>query len=247
MITVAAVYWMVRRRISWKYAIAGILIFLSMQAVKGQYRTLVWTKGQAKNDIVGKLMIMKSLLGSRAEQIFSSHQRRTHDVVQASVSRADLVHLFAHAIHMTPRFVPYQNGDTYSYLLLAWVPRAFWPKKPTAQAANQFFGIAYDLQTPDSVAITSIGLPHLVEAFINFGNLGVVFIMMLMGAFYAVLDKMFNHPEAGGGAIAIYSTMLMNFINIETSTAAIYGALPQTLLIFYIFFRMMRRRRPRLV
>jgi len=243
MITIAAVYWMVRRKISWKYAILGIMIFLSMQAVKGQYRTLVWAKGQAKNDVVGRLVIMKTLLGNRAHQIILGHRGRSHDVVQASVNRADLIHLFAHAIHETPRFVPYQHGDTYSYLLLALVPRAFWHKKPTAQAANQFFGIAYDLQSPDSIGTTSIGLPHLVEAFINFGNMGVVFVMMALGVFYAVIDKMFNHTEAGGGGIAIYSTMLMNFVNIETSTAAIFGAMPQTILILYLVFRTMRVRR----
>jgi hypothetical protein len=243
MISVAAVYWMVRRRVNWKYAICGIFIFLTLQTVKSQYRVLVWTKGQAKNDIVGQLVIMKRLMGAGAQQMLHRHQTRTHEVVRASVSRTDLIHLFAHAIHMTPRFVPFQHGDTYSYLLLAWVPRALWANKPTAQAANQFFGVTYNLQTAESVAITSIGLPQLVEAFINFGDLGVVFIMMLMGIFYAVLDRMFNHSEAGGGATAIYSTLLMNFVNIETSTAAIFGALPQTVLIFYLILRSLRARR----
>ena len=239
MITIGAVYWMAQRRINWRYAAFGLAVFLAMQSVKGEFRMLVWTQGEAQSSIIDRLMIWKTLLGTGAHQMLS-HERESRSVVKASVSRADLIHLFSYAIHMTPRVVPYQHGETYSYLLYAWVPRMLWANKPTAQAANRFFGVAYDLQSPDSVETTSVGLPHLVEAFINFGDAGVVFIMMLLGMIYAIIDKLFNHPDAGGGGTAVYSTLLMTVVNIETSTAAVLGALPQSILIFYLLLRTMR-------
>ena len=217
-----------------------------MQSVKGEYRMLVWKQGEAKNSVMDRLLIWKTLLDGEGSQRIHISENQKEQTIKASISRADLIHLFAYAIHRTPKFVPYQYGETYSYLIYGWVPRLFWPDKPTAQAANQFFGVAYDLQDENSISSTSIGLPHLVEAFINFGNLGVIFIMMLLGMFYATLDRLFNHPDAGGGGIAIYATFLMNFMNIETATGRyLWGRCPRASSIFYFLLRTMRNKRTR--
>ena len=67
--------------------------------------------------------------------------------------------------------------------------------------------------------------------------------MMILGMFYAAIDQIFSHAKAGGGSIAIYSTMLFNLINIETATAPTFGAIVQTIIIYIVVLRVARVRK----
>ena len=123
------------------------------------------------------------------------------------------------------------------------VPRVIWPDKPTAQAGNNFFGLEYGLQDQESIGVTSIGLPHIVEAYINFGTMGLVFVMFILGMLYATLDRIFNHEEAGAGGIAIYATILFSLVNIETCTTAAFGATFQTVVFYALLLSTVRAKK----
>jgi hypothetical protein len=133
----------------------------------------------------------------------------------------------ARVVAMTPDTIPYQNGATYSYLVVAAVPRILWPEKPVAQEANNWFALAYGYLTPGRVGETMVGMPHLVEAYINFGLLGTLPLMALIGCVYALLDLVLNRPAAGEGGMAILAAVMLAPNAIEASTAASFGALVQ--------------------
>jgi hypothetical protein len=68
---------------------------------------------------------------------------------------------------------------------LAIIPRAIWPTKPIVAGGNdivsQYTGQHFD-------AGTSVGVGGVMEAYINFGVLGVVLIHMLLGALLGSID-----------------------------------------------------------
>jgi len=165
----------------------------------------------------------------------------------SGATRVEYLPVLARVVATTPDSIPYQDGRTYSYLIVAAVPRILWPGKPIAQEANDWFGVSYGYITTGQVGQTMMGMPHLVEAYINFGLLGTLPLMGLIGYVYALLDRALNRPMAGEGGMAILAAMMLAPNAIESSTAASFGGLVQNiaaLALLLLPFRAWRHQRP---
>jgi hypothetical protein len=110
----------------------------------------------------------------------------------------------SHIIEMTPAAIPYQGGNTYRYFRFALLPRVFFPDKPSAQYADVWAAVMYGYTTPTGTQHVMVGLPQLAEAYINFGLVGGLLVVMLVGLLLRIADEIFAHPEAGTGALALY-------------------------------------------
>ncbi|MFA5976304.1 MAG: O-antigen polysaccharide polymerase Wzy [Elusimicrobiota bacterium] len=239
---VTSVNWMARKKFPWHFAMIGVLFFAFIQPIKGEYRNMVWKQGMASTSIFDRIAIWSTLSVTSWNDLL--HGRRSvQSSTRSSIQRTDCIHLFGHVLTMTPRHVPFQLGKTYDYFIYTLIPRAIWPKKPNAQVANEFFGVAYGLQDPASIGTTSIGMPHLVESYVNFGALGVLFIMGILGMVYATMERLFNHENAGEGGIAIFAVILTSLINIETALAPSFGSILQSIIIYIVALRWVRERR----
>src|SRR6185369_2811476 len=93
---------------------------------------------------------------------------------------------------LTPSDVPYQYGATYTYFLVAFIPRAIWPDKPEAGTSNKFFGVNYGLTTVEGAKRTVFGVNLVAESYINFGWVGVLAIMALQGGILCLLQRIFG-------------------------------------------------------
>jgi len=242
MIVILAVHWMLRRQFPWKMVLAGIILFGIMQPIKGEYRALVWRQGVANTSVIDRVGLWFTLIRSGWTGILGGTHGAVENVTRDSLNRTDFIHMFAHVVDETPRHVPFQHGHTYSYLLVTLIPRLVWPDKPSAQVANDFFGVSYGFQTPDSLGTTSIGMPHLVETYINFGVMGAFFVMMLIGMVYSAVERLFAHAEAREGEVAAYAVVLTMLLTIETATAPSFGALIQTIVILLLTLSWARQR-----
>jgi len=93
----------------------------------------------------------------------------------------------------TDNGVPFQYGHTLSPLITAFIPRLIWPAKPyvaTGRILNEEFHLSED---PD----TYISPSHLGELYWNFGWLGVVIGMSLIGLLLGTISRRFDLAEAG--------------------------------------------------
>jgi len=81
----------------------------------------------------------------------------------------------------TPEIVPFWNGETY-ILLPKFIPRIFWPDKPTEDASLKF-AIRYRL-VERSRKLSPFPLPILAEMYMNFGKQGVFFGMIILSILY---------------------------------------------------------------
>ena len=110
--------------------------------------------------------------------------RQEQQLTAKLLDRTSLFHLLCLVEYYTPERKPYLNGETYVGLPAQFVPRILWPDKPVGHAATYMMSVHYGLQRAEDTAKTTIGFGMLIEAFVNFGLLGVVGFAAAFGAFY---------------------------------------------------------------
>ena len=77
------------------------------------------------------------------------------------------------------------HGESITFALVAWVPRAIWINKPSVAGSG---GIAASLTGLSFDENTSVGAGHVLEFYGNFGSVGVYIGMFLLGFILRVLD-----------------------------------------------------------
>ncbi len=160
-----------------------------------------------------------------------SGRRDLSESVSYAAERTDMIHNFAHIYSLTPSVLPYQYGDTYTYLAITWIPRVIWPEKPQANAANNYYAVAYEISTEEGIKHSSFGVSLIAEGYINFGVAGVFLIMIVLGGVLATLQHVFAGPSSGPGGQAIFVATFVYFLNgIGTSAEIMFGGLIQNLL-----------------
>ncbi len=163
------------------------------------------------------------------QEVFEGKRSLVESTADAS-SRTDLIHSFAHIYSFTPSIVPYQYGATYSYLTVAWIPRAIWPEKPIANYANNFYAVEYGISTEEGVKTSSFGATLMGEGFINFGVVGVAVVMIVLGLAISLMERVFGSEKSGVGGQAVFLAVFVYFLNgIGTSAELLFGGLVQNL------------------
>lgn len=230
------VYLQEKRRIPWLAILLGFFCLMFLQAGKGEFRAQNW-HGEGEG---GKI--------EKVEQWFSFSFEAWQDALNDStgqkgvrlftdvIMRTSLLTQTANVVEQTPSSTPYQGGSTYSYLAAMWIPRAFWPGKPTASEANQFYQVAYGLTPSDRLGAVSISSGAMTEAYINFGWWGVVLVMYGIGLLFNWVQRIFLVRQSGWLFGAIGVMLILNFINIEAQLAMYVGGIAQRTLLLIIVF-----------
>lgn len=233
--------WHATRRIPWTWVFVGLIAFAILNPAKGQYRQQVWFGGEGDNPLEKVVIWVDAVADQFTTLTNVNNSSSLEEQIRQPFSRLDLIHKFVWVLQLTPDNVPYYEGRTYSYLLVAWIPRILWPNKPSASSANAALDVDYRLLYPGQNATISIG--QLPEAFANFGIPGIVFVMFLQGAIFATLDVVLNRASSHGGR-AIYLTQMVYFLNgIGSSTVMLFGALLQHIIANVLILRYFSRRR----
>lgn len=100
------------------------------------------------------------------------------------LDRTSLFHLLCIVVSRTPEFQPHLNGETYAQIPAQFVPRFFWPDKPSAHKGSNTLAIYYGMQGQDDVAKTTVGFGTITEAYANYGFFGIGLLGALYGAVY---------------------------------------------------------------
>lgn len=93
--------------------------------------------------------------------------------------RASLFHIMCLVVSVTPERQPFLGGETYTYVWAQFIPRPFWPDKPSAHIATNRLAVYYGLQSTEDTAKTTVGFGLLTEAYANFGFIGVAVLGMI--------------------------------------------------------------------
>jgi len=223
---------------------AALMVFLS--PVKSDYRNQTWFGENPALDDQSSLT-KGTLWIEQATEYWRDTLAGSRDISEATSSatgRADFIHQMAHIYSMTPSVVPYQNGNTYSFFAVALIPRVIWPDKPAAGSANGFYAVNYGVTTEEGAKTTTFGVSILGEAFMNFGWLGVVFMMLFQGILISGLQHAFGGVESGAGGRAVFLAFFVFFLNgIGSSAEIMFGNILQNLFCGY-FLLLWAREKP---
>ena len=232
LVLVLAVRWHATRRIPWFAILVGFVLYLVLNPAKFQYREQVWYSNQQ----YGFSQRLEVWAQAVDEEVTTTRQQQAwEETVRSSLARFDLVHKFAYVAEMTPAYIPYYDGVSYSYFLYAWIPRLLWPDKPSASESTDWLDLDYGFKYESQPVTVAIG--QLPEAYANFGVIGIGLVMAVQGIIFALLDAMLNGPRSEGGR-AIYLVIMAYFLNgIGSSAAVLFGALVQYILASAVIMR----------
>ena len=216
------VYLLVKKRIPWTPLLLVVCVGLLLQTVKTDYRLTVQTAtgpSQQVGSTFTNAVNYVPLVGQRLPDLLNG--TALYDDARTIVNRLDNRSIFAQVVYLTPDTVPYWHGETYLWLPSKIIPRFIWPDKP-AETGGQAFGHRYFLLDPQDTG-TSINMPQIVEFYVNFGTIGVLLGMVVIGLLYSMLRYVFelrsDNEWSRLSVIVIYSSLLA----IDSNFSLVFG------------------------
>jgi hypothetical protein len=235
-------YFLVRRKIPLTMVAVSVVAVLFLQVGKKEFRNSYWEHG----DDAGVLERATSWLnasGSKwSEALNSTGSDSTGQLSSESLERTSLLPQVSHVLAVTPSQIPFQEGQTYSYMAIALIPRFVWPDKPSVNDANRYYQLAFGLSTARNVDGVNIGAGCLAEAYINFGWPGVVCIMFAIGIILGIYERSFLAQDSSTFFLAIGVALLPGILGIEAQMSAYLGGVIQTVLLTTLVFLPVLRR-----
>lgn len=89
-------------------------------------------------------------------------------------------------IRLEEGVVSWAEGETLWQALIAIVPRAIWPEKPVFSGSGNLVSYYTGITFADG---TAIGVGQVMEAYINFGTLGVCAVFLVIGLSITIIDR----------------------------------------------------------
>ncbi|MDR7523654.1 MAG: hypothetical protein QN168_14470 [Armatimonadota bacterium] len=237
-----------RRRIPVELAVVGLLIFLPVQAAKFQFREAWW---------VGDRTAPASPWSAGAAYIglaIDATSSMDLDIaIDGLSSRLGYLTTLADVLELTPSQIPYWGGQTLLPLATKLVPRFLWPSKPV-EVTGQTFGHRYGFLQPWDTA-TSYNMPHIIELYVNWGVIGVVIGMVILGGVYGIIHRVSVPPAYGWERLATAAYTMGGLVLIESGISqTISGVLYRAAFVFFLGTMLvgpsslaLRRRQPRSV
>lgn len=231
--TLILMYAALSHRIPWILVFAGTAAIFIIRPLELPYRNASWSPQ-------GELYDASDL--QKAEYMYHLIYRTivggeiTPDMlIQTAGARLSDFPMLGDVMSQTPSTVPYWGGETYYPLLFKPIPRIIWPDKPE-EVTGHTFGQRYGYSSPADPD-TSINFAQLIEQYANFGVVGVVIGMFVIGMIYRLLLSMFVHPEMGLGALVAAVFIVSSLFDLETGTGLVFGGIPWTLIYLFLVDR----------
>ncbi|HXT16705.1 MAG TPA: hypothetical protein VN706_13790 [Gemmatimonadaceae bacterium] len=238
-VTVLEAYWLAKGSVGWR-AIVGVLVvgvaIVTLRGLAVQFRAVVWFGGT--NYTLGqRLTVLHDVAQDRvaSDGVWGT----ITDGATLVAGRSAYADIFADVYRLTPRYIKYWNGGTYVALIGVAIPRALWPSKPVS-SVGQMFGHRYNY-IGDFDFGTSVNLPYLLEFFVNFGPMGVLFGMAAIGSIYAFLERVVNRPGQPPELSMAGAALLLPLLNIESDFAVTFGGLLMNGVALWLVYRQLVR------
>lgn len=235
-IVAIAVYVYERRRLPLIVIMVGIPIVLFLQPGKEKFREQYWRAGASESYIERFNFWMYSSWSAWEQTILSPGEGESRNLASQTLGRLSLLQQTTNVVESTPERIPYQNGRLYSYMFVTFVPRLFWPDKPSVNDANRWYQVAYRLTSRDDLNGVSIAVGYLPESYINFGWFGPPVVMFGLGILLGTFDKVFLRASSGLLLNSIGVSLLPGLLPVDPQLAQYIGGLGQQIAVALIAF-----------
>ena len=238
-----AMYFVVRRKVPWTLVAMSTAAVLFLQVGKSEFRQAYWN-GETDGGTVEKATYWLNQSASKWSGAFDGEggSDSSRDLSNQSLQRTSLLPQVAHVLELPPTTVPFQMGQTYSYMAITLIPRMLWPDKPSVNDANRYYQVAFGLTSMKDVDSVNIGVGCLAEAYINFGWYGVIGIMFGIGMILRIYEQAFLSNTSSKLFLALGVALLPGILGIESQMSAYLGGVVQHILLtIFVFLPVLRR------
>ena len=113
--------------------------------------------------------------------------------VSSTKERSSLIQLMIKIQASTPSQVPYLEGASYRFIPELLIPRIFKKEKVIAHMGNWILSYRYGILQAEEMGKTSVGFDPIMEAYANFGYIGVFSLAVIMGFFLGWVTRLTIH------------------------------------------------------
>jgi hypothetical protein len=152
------VYVYEKRRFPMAACLAVLPVLLFFQPAKTMFRERYWARQSTDSSTERVTYWVENSWRLWNAAITSHDNEQLRELSNSTLSRFDLLRQTAHVIEFTPSRVPYQYGNLYSYMLVTFIPRYFWPDKPSVNDANRWYQVQYGLTDRQNLSVVSIAV-----------------------------------------------------------------------------------------
>lgn len=216
-----------RRRFPVAAVLAVVPVILFFQPAKNLFRERYWQRQSSDSSTERVTYWVDNSWRLWSDALDDRDNERLRELSNSTLSRFDLLRQTAHVIEFTPSRVPYQYGSLYSYMLVTFVPRYFWPDKPSVNDANRWYQVHYGLTDPQNLASVSIAVGTVAESYMNFGWLGPILVMLPLGIFLGSFERIFLHSDSGVLFSCLGAVLIPQLLAIESQMAQYVAGLAQ--------------------
>ena len=226
------VYIFERHKLPLTAALIVLPVILFFQPAKSAFRARYWERTDSEDSRAERVNFWVQKSWDLWSDALAEHDgAQTRELLDATISRLALLQQTANVIELTPRRIPFQNGGTYSYIAITFIPRALWPDKPSVNDANRWYQVTYGLTAPGQLSSVSIAVGTVAESYINFGWLGPILIVFPLGIFLGCFERIFLHADAGLLFSSLGAVLVPQLVSVESQMAEYVAGLAQQILV----------------
>ena len=187
------------RKIPWKLLIpVGLFLALFLFPFIAVYRGNFSESQVYQREPVPRLWVALKVVATRSPT-------ETLDAgLGGTFSRFNDVASVATILHRGRAPIGSAPGETLRWVLEAPIPRAVYPDKHDPGTFGNAFGRAYDVLSEDNRSV-SIATTQPGELYLDFGWLGVILGMPVLGAVYRAINDFLGARSSDPGALALYA------------------------------------------
>jgi hypothetical protein len=225
------------RHIIYALLIGGVLLLFALvwSSVKSDYRNFLnrgtgkQTIGVSRDDALNKLYDLS--IDVDRENLETS--------TKGFLDRLQYTYHFAKAIERVPAVIPYQNGANWSEVLqYTTTPRFLNPDKPSVDnsvKASRYTGIPYARASSG----VSFSLGYFAECYIDFGPIGMMFPLFIIGLLYGKLYEYFITKATPNLLInyAVVGSFFMEFYAFEMDATILTGRLFASIVTYFFLIQ----------
>jgi hypothetical protein len=208
----------------------SLLLILAVvwTAIKPEYRDYVSGGQQAQVVTVG--------FGDRLNKIYELVAALDEDSLSEGanglIRRISYVGIFGAAVDYVPRVVAHEDGALWQDAIVRpFMPRLFFPDKSVIDDSirtNMYTGLNYS----GSDQGTSISIGYVGEAYVDFGEIGMMAPIVLLGLFFGQIYR--RCVTSGLFGMGLASAVLLDSLSAETSITKLFGGIMCVILVAWL-------------
>ena len=159
-------------------AYMGLSIYVTYMRDRRDIRAVVWTGGSIEERL--------GQIGTTLSNIewFDPRENTHLDRIDLRLNQDYL--MGASVAYLAGGSTDFAYGRTVRDAFIALIPRAIWPNKPVVAGSGNLVSDFTGMRFAEG---TSVGIGHVMEAYVNFGRTGIVVCFVILGILVTTADR----------------------------------------------------------